>query len=347
MISVFLTVDENGTIFEGDKALEDSELLKEFYANLFLDQKFTLKTFVGGHEYIVEAFDAPIVAATIFKKPGKIWSFQSSTGFPFSFSLEHLFVDYNDRFYGMVDKTFFVFSPKAQDDFFDLVDGSDDDHFIVDDHNYPLAPFYQPLKEVSKSDYWTQVYVEEKNPGWDLNAPAAVLQDMLPRLKLPKSRVLVLGSGFGHDAAFFAQHGHAVTAVDFSAEAIEGARARYPNLTDIQWHQGDLFNLPENFREGFDIVFEHTCFCAIEPKRREEMVQVWKQCLVEGGHLMAVLFSMFKRQGPPYGSTEWEVRRLLEKHFQFLFWGRWRKSISPRQGRELFVYGLKKKSRHP
>jgi 2-polyprenyl-3-methyl-5-hydroxy-6-metoxy-1,4-benzoquinol methylase len=41
---------------------------------------------------------------------------------------------------------------------------------------------------------------------------------------MPRCRVLVLGCGEGHDAAFFAQNGHIVTGVDISPEAITRAQ---------------------------------------------------------------------------------------------------------------------------
>lgn len=341
MISGFITVNEDGKIFLGDGPITDPAILSQFYDHLQLNEKHTLTTALDNQDYIVEVFDAPIVAERIFKNTGELWELESTTGFQFSFSLDDLFVDAFDRFYGITGKTFFVLSKQAQSEFFDIVDSFDDDTFSVNGKQYQLGPFYDALPEISRSPYWSQVYVESEKPGWDLNGPAEALKDMLPRLKLPKSRVLVLGSGYGHDAAHFAQNGHVVTAVDFSREAVDGAKLRYAHLTNIRWHQGDLFAPPAEFFRSFDLIFEHTCFCAVEPDRRAEMVKIWQQCLSPGGHLMAVFFTMFKREGPPYGVTEWELRKRLEKKFQFIFWGRWRKSIAPRLGRELFVYAQK------
>jgi hypothetical protein len=51
---------------------------------------------------------------------------------------------------------------------------------------------------------------------------------------------------------------------------------------------------------------------------------------------------MYKKQGPPYGGSEWELRQRLKDSFQFVFWGRWQKSLPKRQGKELFVYAQKK-----
>ena len=165
---------------------------------------------------------------------------------------------------------------------------------------------------------------------------------MLPRLKLPRSKIIVLGCGSGHDAAFLAQAGHHVTAIDFSEEAIQNAKKLYGHQSRLEFIQADVFQLPPAWHGTFDVVIEHTCFCAVDPQQRTQLVKVWRQLLHHEGLLFAVFFSMLKRSGPPFGSSEWEIRELLQSSFQFLFWGRWKNSLPERQGKELFVYGHKK-----
>ncbi|MFN7904791.1 MAG: class I SAM-dependent methyltransferase, partial [Pseudobdellovibrionaceae bacterium] len=97
-----------------------------------------------------------------------------------------------------------------------------------------------------------------------------------------------------------------------------------------------------HFTAAFDVVCEHTCFCALNPSLRKQLVKTWQRCLVPNGTLFGVFFSMFKFQGPPFGATEWEIRKRLGNPFQILFWNRWRKSVPGRMGRELFVYARKK-----
>ena len=92
----------------------------------------------------------------------------------------------------------------------------------------------------------------------------------------------------------------------------------------------------------FDIVIEHTFFCAIHPRQRNEVVQLWKKLLAHGGCVYAVLFTMQKRHAPPFGSSEWELRERFKKDFQVLMWNRWKHSIERREGKELFVYMRKK-----
>ena len=113
-------------------------------------------------------------------------------------------------------------------------------------------------------------------------------------------------------------------------------------MENINFVQADLFKLPREFEKAFDIIFEHTCYCAINPTRRAELVKIWNRCLVDGGHLMGVFFAFEKRSGPPFGGSEWELRQRLKDSYQPIFWGRWQKSEPRRQGKEFFAY-LKKK----
>lgn len=342
----FLNIDEEGRAFIGESEILDSSDLQQIFDHFHFDEKRTLKTLLDGEEYIVEAFDAPIVIKRVMLSlDGKTLSGLSQWGQKLPLDPSLFFTDSFDRFYGVFQgsrgEVFFVLHPKAQEQLFDLLDEFDDETLTLSGKTHPVQSFYQAQNEISHPAYWENVYQTEEKPGWDLGAHAAILSDMLPRLKLPKSRVLVLGSGWGHDAAHFASQGHVVTAVDFSKDAIEGAKQKYKDL-NIEWLQADVFKLPESFRGAFDIVFEHTCFCAIEPRRRAELIQVWNSCLAPQGKLFGIFFSMLKREGPPYGSTEWEIRKLLTKNFQFVFWSRWRGSIHPRLGRELFVYAQKR-----
>jgi SAM-dependent methyltransferase len=153
---------------------------------------------------------------------------------------------------------------------------------------------------------------------------------------------LVMGCGSGHDAAYFARLGHVVTAVDISEEAVQRARANYGDLENLKVLQADAFHLPDEFKARFDLVFEHTCYCAISPERRNELVKVWRRALVPGGDLLGVFFVNEMRSGPPFGGSEWELRERLKADFNFLFWTRWRHSLEKRKSKELVIYAKRR-----
>lgn len=340
----FIQIDEEGYGLMGEIRIQDRNVGAEVLNHMAFAENGAFISRCGGVPVIVEAFDEPYVASQIHLK-NKQWLLELPYGMSFPFSLDSLCLDEWDRFHGKADNEIpFVMSRKAQATFFNLLEEFDDDSITFDGETYEIPPFYAANKEINKADFWTQIYHDEVNPGWNLGEPAEALKDMLPRLKLPKSRVLVLGCGEGHDAAFFAQSGHVVTGVDFSEEAILRARKNYGTIPGLTFSQQDVFKMDPKFVGAFDIVFEHTCYCAIEPSRRRDLVKVWKQALHDQGQVMGVFFTMYKKQGPPYGGSEWELRQRLKDSFQFVFWGRWQKSRPNRQGKELFVYAQKKPS---
>lgn len=340
----FLSIDENGKIFlEPDSpAVTDPNQVEEIFTNLKLTDRFSLETEFHDQTYFVESFDHPLQIIAVEFKERQVY-LQTKQNQLFMADKTKWSVDEWDRFNGLTtSKAPFVLTEKAQDQLFNLSDSYDDEGFVNEDEYVATPPYYIDTAHIETSKFWTDIYATEENPGWNLNEPAAAFKDMLPRLKLPKSRILILGAGEGHDAAFFAQAGHVVTAVDFSTEGIKRGKEKYGHLDNLHFEESNIFHLPQQWNHSFDLVIEHACFCAIPPDQRNELIRLWRRMLHEEGQLMAVFFTMEKRSGPPFGATEWELRKRLQDYFHFLFWGRWRQSIPRRQGRELFVLAKKK-----
>lgn len=342
---MFITINENGEVYDQDlKLTKDSDVLEEFFYDLQVNKNFQLVSRFHGEPVLVEAFDEPLIVTQIQLNEGghKIAIRQ---GCSWDFELSSLSLDLWDRFHGLTTNGIpFVLTPKAQDDFFNQLDEFDDDSIQFNEKTYPIPSYWQDEKEVESSAYWSDRYKQQET-GWDLGQPAEGLKSILPKLKLPHLRVLVLGGGLGHDAAFFAQQGHRVTILDLSPEAIEKAKKLYGHFDNLQFVQGDLFSLSESFHGQFDLIFEHTCFCAINPIQRTDIIKVWRQLLSENGHLLGVFFTMNKKEGPPFGGSEWEIKKLFHNKFQPLIWQRLRNSLEPRQGKELLVYAKKIETR--
>lgn len=335
----FIQIDEEGFGLSREVRIQDPLVGQELLQNLRVHEGGTLLSTIGETPVIVEAFDEPYVASQVSLNKSGDWEILLPYGVHYAFTLESLSLDEWDRFHGYSsNKVPFVMSRKAQASFFNSLEEFGDDYLIFKGKTYTIPNYWESRKDVEKEQYWSQVYRDEENPGWNLGEPAEALKDMLPRLKISRSRILVLGCGEGHDAAFFAKAGHVVTAVDISPLAIERGRKLYGDLEDLHFVQADLFNLPREFDQAFDIVFEHTCFCAINPEKRKDIVKIWNRVLAPEGHLMGVFFTFEKRSGPPYGGTEWELRQRLKASYHPIFWGRWQTSLPRRQGKELFIY---------
>jgi SAM-dependent methyltransferase len=149
---------------------------------------------------------------------------------------------------------------------------------------------------------WNRRYEQEDTP-WDQGGAHPVLRALLTRAAL-SGRVLVPGCGTGHDVRELAQRGLEVTGLDIAPLAVQRARDHAP-VAGETYVVGDLFDLPAAMRGTFDGVFEHTCFCAIDPAQRAAYVRAVAGALKPGGRLLAVFFTDpdHDGEGPPFGCT--------------------------------------------
>lgn len=340
--SQFVQIDEEGYALSNEIRIQDPEVGLEILSKLFVNDRGIFQSQFGNKDVLVEAFSQPLVASQVHVEDG-IWTLLMPYGFQAQFQLDSLSVDEWDRFHGYTEsKVPFVMSRKAQALFFEQLTEFDDESITFEGVKHEVPSYWSTIPRLSTSNHWTNIYKDTGNPGWNLGEPAEALKDMLPRIKLSRAKVLVPGCGEGHDAAHFAQKGHIVYAVDFSEEAIARAKKNYGHLPDLHFIQADIFKLPQEWTHSFDLVFEHTLYCAVDPVLRNKVLEVYSKVLHETGQLMGVFFAFERRFATPFGGTEWELRERLKKNYNFIFWGRVKNSIPRRLGKELFVYASKK-----
>lgn len=332
----FVQVDEDGYFKMDDLRVADAEIGRQWLASIEMQNGRAI-TQMDGTPVFVEAFDEPYVALDLSAMDAS-WHVTMPYGHTEPTELETLTFDEWDRFHGRTKRGVpFVLSRSAQARFFEALDEYDDDSIVVHGRRIEMKPWLSDNPDANRSDWWSGLYKNEE-ARWDQKAPSPALPIFVPQLKLIRSRILVLGCGRGHDAAWFAQAGHLVTGVDFSEDAIADATKTYGHLTNLNFVKADAFNLPSSMDGAFDIVFEHTLYCAISPKRRNDLVKAWRRALVETGHVMGVFFTFDKPFGPPFGGSEWEIRARVGKTFRMLYWQRLRHSTPERMGTELFLY---------
>jgi hypothetical protein len=91
------------------------------------------------------------------------------------------------------------------------------------------------------------------------------------------------------------------------------------DAVELAVEQRDVFTLGRDFAGAFDGVWEYTCFCAIDPARREEYVSVLHTILRPGGLLLACLFPLREvGDGPPFPVSRTDVDRALAGRFTVL-----------------------------
>ncbi len=108
----------------------------------------------------------------------------------------------------------------------------------------------------AQADHWDDYFRRLRDAGDDLDWGSRWIDPFLPSLRAMEARtVLELGCGSGNDAARLAREGFIVTALDFSAEAIEQARAKFDSSANLL--VADMAE-PLPFRdESFDAVMSN------------------------------------------------------------------------------------------
>lgn len=183
---------------------------------------------------------------------------------------------------------------------------------------------------LSDSD-WSRDY-QDGNTPWDKGYGAPPLKEFLDR-KPFTGRVLVPGCGRGHDARLLAGQGAEVVGQDISTLAIEMARA-IELVGNETYATGDFLD-PNADLGRFDLVFEHTCLCAIFPEERAAYVRAVHRALKPGGQFLAIFFTNIDSpEGPPFQVTVDEINVLFGDLFELV--DKWipTESYPEREGRE-------------
>lgn len=162
---------------------------------------------------------------------------------------------------------------------------------------------------------WEMKYQSNDTP-WDKGEPSPGLLDWLAAHPgVPRGTVLVPGCGLGHDVRAWAAAGFTATGLDIAPSAVARAKAAgLPARTDFRL--GD-FLADEPFAQ-FDWVFEHTCFCAIPPARRDDYMHAVPRWLRPGGSYLAVNYFIPDTDGPPFGVNREEIWARFSPHFRLI-----------------------------
>ena len=162
---------------------------------------------------------------------------------------------------------------------------------------------------------WEAAYRCGDTP-WEKGAAHPALVDFLKANERITGEILVPGCGSGHDVRALSNPDNHAVGIDLAPGAIERATA-FPKVAGEEYHLADLLALPASWNRSFDLVFEHTCFCAIAPAMRERYVEAIVRLLKPGGKLLAIFFLNpdHDEDGPPYGVSREELHRLFGSYF--------------------------------
>ncbi len=192
------------------------------------------------------------------------------------------------------------------------------------------------MNDVNKSEFWNELY-KNNSAAWDLKSPTPAFIDLLlGDYFFGKSKMLILGCGYGHDAVEAAKRGFIVTALDFSDIAIEFAKSlAQKESVRINFLVEDFFKLSNEYLNAFEIIYDYVTYCAIDPNRRKEYSEKIYELMFPGGIFTIILFPVEKRiGGPPFAVDVDEATELFSDKLELIVSTEKVNSIKPRRGRE-------------
>lgn len=184
-------------------------------------------------------------------------------------------------------------------------------------------------------DYWENRY-HEGTTGWDAGSITRPIKEYIDQLVDKNISILIPGSGPSHEAEYIYKQGFEnVHVLDMSLLAMEAFKNRYPDFPSENIHVQNLFD----HSTKYDLIIEQTCFCALEPKLREQFLSHIKSLLKPKGKYVGLLFHhkiLTDNDGPPFGGDLPYYLELFGKYFTITKMENCYNSIKPRDGKELW-----------
>lgn len=151
-------------------------------------------------------------------------------------------------------------------------------------------------------DKWDKCWEERVTP-WDLGQVTPIVSHLVQQQGLlPRGRVLVPGCGAGYDVLALASPNRYVIGVDISEKAVKQAlelASSAPNAKYCEFVKADFFTWAPV--ETFDLIFDYTFFCALEPSMRSAWGKRVAELLKHDGELITLMFPIGDHEGgPPY-----------------------------------------------
>lgn len=164
---------------------------------------------------------------------------------------------------------------------------------------------------------------QEGRTGWDAGAAAPSLRALLAADSLPGQTALVPGCGSGYDVFEFAEAGFDATGLDLAPTAAKRFEALREQMniapSAAQIAIGDFFE-HQSPGQGYDVIWDYTFCCAIQPDERPKWAQKMEELLAPDGELVTLIFPIHpireNNEGPPFQLTPDHLKAVLEPRFE-------------------------------
>ena len=188
------------------------------------------------------------------------------------------------------------------------------------------------------TEFWNDKYLKG-HTGWDLNSPSTPIKEYIDQLTNKDLKILIPGCGNAYEAEYLVEKGfNNITLIDISSVVCESLKIKFKDNEQVKILNEDFFKLNDHF----DLIFEQTFFCALDPALRIDYVNKMHQLLHDNGKLVGLLFNIeFDQTHPPFGGSTLEYKNLFQSKFKFKYFEVANNSIKPRHNTELFICLLK------
>ena len=169
---------------------------------------------------------------------------------------------------------------------------------------------------------WEACYKSGETP-WDKGLPAPPLVDLIDRIGttlFSGGPVLIPGCGLGHDVRLLADLGIPSYGLDISQTAVASASG-LTQQPGAHFEHGDFLDPAWSHGRKFKAIWEHTCFCAIDPTLRNAYARAVAAVLDPGGIFAGVFYLTPSDpgdddSGPPFETSIEELDALFSPWFE-------------------------------
>jgi SAM-dependent methyltransferase len=189
---------------------------------------------------------------------------------------------------------------------------------------------------MTDQEFWDNKW-QKGQTGWDLKGVSPALKQYIDQLTNKNTRILIPGCGNAYEANYLLQQGfNHVSVIDIAPTLTEQLRIKLKSFID----DGKLHVICGDFFEHeltYDVIIEQTFFCAINPTQRADYAKHMHKLLAPEGKLVGLLFNTKFDGGPPFGGDTKEYITYFEPHFKHISFTPCMNSITPRQGKEIWI----------
>lgn len=183
-------------------------------------------------------------------------------------------------------------------------------------------------------NYWNERWINNKT-SWDMGGVAPIVYEYFKNIDNKDIKILIPGCGNAHEAKVLLRLGFSnITLLDIAPTLVESLARWFEGDDRVEVIEADFFD----WEGQYDLIFEQTFFCALEPSLRTSYVEKVALLLNAEGILVGLLFNRtFEKTGPPFGGSLEEYEVLFQNHFEYIRLEESKGSIPPRAGTELFI----------